>query len=63
MCEEQRERPHFVGVDLFIREAYAVLKYLRRAGAMGHLMLGRYRTPRLSASESLTHARKVATSL
>jgi hypothetical protein len=51
--EEEWDRPRFVGVDLSIGEAYAMLERLRQAGATGHLVPGRYRTPRLSLEESL----------
>jgi len=53
LSEEERERPRFAGVDLSIGEAYALLERLRQAGATGHLVPGRYRTPRLSLEESL----------
>lgn len=53
LSEEERERPRFVGVDLSIGEAYALLERLRQAGATGHLVPERYRTPRLSLEESL----------
>lgn len=53
LSEEEHEHPRFVGVDLSIGEAYALLERLRQAGATGHLVPGRYRTPRLSLEESL----------
>lgn len=40
LSEEERARPRFVGVDLPIGEAYALLERLRQAGAMGHLVPG-----------------------
>ncbi len=51
--EEEWDRPRLVGIDLSIGEAYAMLERLRQEGATGHLVPGRYRTPRLSLEESL----------
>lgn len=58
LSEEERALPRFVGVDLPIGEAYALLERWRQTGATGHLVPERYRTPRLSLEESLRIAER-----